>query len=92
MRMKYVKNYIRDKELRKKRLQLTDDVSVELIVKVLLENADKARALVKATAPLVHAEHCACRNALQHAILTAPDARDPAMLSKLSAVAGRVLK
>ena len=69
-----------------------DDVSVELIVKVLLENADKARALVKATAPLVHAEHCACRNALQHAILTAPDARDPAMLSKLSAVAGRVLK
>ncbi len=69
-----------------------DDVTVELIVKVLLENADKARALVKATAPLVQADSCACRSALQHAILTSADARDPAMLAKLSAVAGRVLK
>ena len=77
-----------------------DDVTVEAIVKVLLENADKARALVKNVAPHVHedsrgtarrAQTCGCRSALQHAILTAPEARDPDMVEKLSAVAGRVL-
>ncbi|MDD5384767.1 MAG: S-methyl-5'-thioadenosine phosphorylase [Gallionella sp.] len=73
-----------------------DDVTVEAIVKVLLENADKARALVKNVAPRVHGDaaacHCGCRSALQYAIITAPEARDPAMLEKLSAVAGRMLK
>ena len=78
-----------------------DDVTVEAIVKVLLENADKARALVKNVAPHVHedsrgtarrAQTCGCRSALQHAILTAPEARDPDMVEKLSAVAGRLLK
>ncbi|HEU0234341.1 MAG TPA: S-methyl-5'-thioadenosine phosphorylase [Gallionella sp.] len=72
-----------------------DDVTVDAIVKVLLENADKARALVKNVAPHVHGDEkgceCGCRHALQHAILTAPEARDPAMLEKLSAVAGRML-
>ena len=77
-----------------------DDVTVDAIVKVLLENADKARALVKNVAPHVHedsrgtarrAQTCGCRSALQHAILTAPEARDPDMVEKLSAVAGRVL-
>ena len=78
-----------------------DDVTVEAIVKVLLENADKARALVKNVASLVYedgrgtasrAQTCTCRSALQYAILTAPEMRDPAMIEKLSAVAGRVLK
>jgi 5'-methylthioadenosine phosphorylase len=73
-----------------------DDVTVEAIVKVLLENADKARALVKSVAPRVHGDakacECGCRSALQYAIITAPEARDPAMLDKLSAVAGRMLK
>src|SRR3990170_675530 len=78
-----------------------DDVTVEAIVKVLLENADKARALVKNVASLVYedgrgtarrAQTCTCRSALQYAILTAPEARDPAMIEKLSAVAGRMLK
>ena len=32
-----------------------------------------------------------CRTALEHAILTAPEARDPAMVARLQAVAGRVL-
>lgn len=73
-----------------------DDVTVDAIVKVLLENADKARALVKAVAPMVRDDaaacDCGCRSALQHALITAPEARDPAMVEKLSAVAGRVLK
>lgn len=72
-----------------------DNVTVDAIVKVLLANADKARALVKAVAQPVHtdtcADNCACRSALQYAILTAPEARDAAMLEKLSAVAGRIL-
>jgi 5'-methylthioadenosine phosphorylase len=73
-----------------------DDVTVDAIVKVLLENADKARALVKNVAPLIHddasAGECSCRKALQYAIITAPEARDAKMVEKLSAVAGRLLK
>jgi 5'-methylthioadenosine phosphorylase len=73
-----------------------DDVTVEAVIKVLLDNAAKGRALVKAAAP--HLEHrqgpCdrGCHRALDHAIITAPDARDPAMMRKLDAVAGRVLR
>ncbi|HXU92448.1 MAG TPA: S-methyl-5'-thioadenosine phosphorylase [Gallionella sp.] len=73
-----------------------DHVTVEAIVKVLLENADRARSLVKSVAPLVQKDasacDCGCRHALQHAILTAPEARDPGMLDKLSVVAGRMLR
>lgn len=72
-----------------------DAVTVDAIIKVLLSNADKARAVVKALAPRVQADHsatsCSCRSALQHALITAPDARDPEVLRRLDAVAGRVL-
>ncbi len=73
-----------------------DAVTVEAVIKVLLENAANGRTLVKAAMP--HLEHrqgaCdrGCHHALDHAIITAPDARDPAMLRKLDAVAGRVLR
>ena len=33
-----------------------------------------------------------CRHALEHALITAPEARDPALVARLDAVAGRVLK
>jgi 5'-methylthioadenosine phosphorylase len=73
-----------------------DDVTVDAIVKVLLANADKARTLVKAAAPRVGADPaaaaCSCRFALDHALLTAPAARDPQMVRRLDAVAGRVLR
>ena len=72
-----------------------DAVTVDAIVKVLLANADNARSLVKAVAPKLQTDtsayQCACRSALQFAIITAPEARDPAMLQRLNAVAGRVL-
>jgi 5'-methylthioadenosine phosphorylase len=72
-----------------------DDVTVEAIVKVLLANADKARRMVKKVAPRLHSDAtapaCACRSALQHALITAPDARDLEMIKRLDAVAGRVL-
>jgi len=73
-----------------------DSVTVDAIVKVLLANADKARALVKTVAPLVENDQnacdCGCRSALEYAIITAPEARDAKMVEKLSAVAGRMLK
>lgn len=70
-------------------------VTVDAVIKILLENAEQARALVKAVAPQVAVDAqacaCGCRSALQHAIITAPEARDAALCAKLSAVAGRVL-
>ena len=72
-----------------------DHVTVDAIIQVLLGNADNARALVKDTAPRLagrtEACHAGCHTALDNALITAPDARDPAMAEKLSAVAGRVL-
>jgi 5'-methylthioadenosine phosphorylase len=73
-----------------------DDVTVEAVVKVLVGNADRARALVRHATPRIAADaaagNCSCRSALEHAIITAPEARDPRVAERLSAVAGRVLK
>ena len=73
-----------------------DAVTVEQVVKVLLGNADKARSVVKEVLPRLSAPRTACAHgcdtALEYALITAPEARDPAALAKLDAVAGRVLK
>ena len=76
-----------------------DHVVVEHVVKVLRENADHARALIAAAVPRLGAaphpgEVCphGCDRALDHAILTAPAARDPELVRRLAAVAGRVLR
>jgi 5'-methylthioadenosine phosphorylase len=72
-----------------------DAVTVDAVVKVLLGNADKARGLVKAVLPKIGAARgpcpAGCDRALEYALITAAEARDPAVLKKLSAVAGRVL-
>ena len=72
-----------------------EDVTVEAIVGVLLANADKARSLVRHVAPTAGsdpaADGCACRRALEHALITAPPARDPELVARLSGIAGRVL-
>jgi 5'-methylthioadenosine phosphorylase len=72
-----------------------DHVTVDDVVKVLFANADKARALVRTVVPALGAHPAACPRgcdrALEHAIMTAPEVRDPALVAKLSAVAGRVL-
>ncbi len=72
-----------------------DDVTVDAVIKVLTENADKARALVREVAPMLAGRtgNCSagCHTALDSALITPPDARDPAVLAKLDAVAGRVL-
>ena len=73
-----------------------DDVTVEAIIKVLTDNAERARSLVRSVAPRLHgdtsAARCACRSVLDHALITAPEARDPQLVKRLDAVAGRALK
>ena len=72
-----------------------DHVTVEQVVKVLLANADRARSLVRAVVPRLGARRgpcfAGCDRALDHAVITAPERRDPALMAKLGAVAGRVL-
>ena len=72
-----------------------DAVTVDMVVRVLLGNADAARTLVADVVPAIGVprEDCpaGCDRALDRAIITAPGARDPAMVEKLRAVAGRVL-
>ncbi|MBE7418824.1 MAG: S-methyl-5'-thioadenosine phosphorylase [Ideonella sp.] len=72
-----------------------DSVTVGAIIQVLLANARQAQALVAEWAPAVahdaHAADCACRRALDHALITAPERRDAAAVERLRAIAGRVL-
>jgi 5'-methylthioadenosine phosphorylase len=73
-----------------------DHVTVDQVVKVLIANADNARRLVMAVAPKLGPERTpsplGVETVLDTAIITAPEKRDPALFTKLDAVAGRVLK
>src|SRR5437764_4613438 len=72
-----------------------DAVTVQDIIRVLSTNADKAKGLVARLAKDFPREHEPCPigsdRALDTALITAPEARDPELLKKLDAVAGRVL-
>ena len=72
-----------------------DAVTVQDIISVLVANAEKAKALVARLARDFPAEHEPCPigsdRALDNAVITAPEVRDPKLLKKLEAVAGRVL-
>ena len=72
-----------------------DAVSVEAVVKVMQENADAARRLVRAIVPELGKRRAlcpaGCDRALEYAIITAPDQRDTALMARLDAVAGRLL-
>jgi 5'-methylthioadenosine phosphorylase len=72
-----------------------DAVTVQDIVKMLNANADKAKRLVARLGRDFPRRHEPCPigsdRALDNAIITAPEARDPALMSKLDAVAGRLL-
>jgi len=71
------------------------EVDVTKIVQTLLGNADKGRAMIAGLPDLMtgFAAPCprGCDRALEFAVITAPEARDPALVAKLDAVAGRVL-
>jgi 5'-methylthioadenosine phosphorylase len=73
-----------------------DAVTIDMILKTAHANADHARTLVRLAAPQARQAPDApcphgCQRALEYALLTAPEARDPAILGTLDAVAGRVL-
>jgi 5'-methylthioadenosine phosphorylase len=72
-----------------------DHVTVEAVVKVLLDNAEHARTLVAESVPALGAPRppcpCGCNRALDNAIITATHMRDPVAVARLDAVAGRVL-
>lgn len=73
-----------------------DAVTVDAVIQVLLGNAARARSLLGTLAGRIradgHAAACGCRRALDVALITAPAARDPAMVERLRTVAGRVLQ
>jgi len=70
-------------------------VDVAAVIKVLNQNVDKAHRLIERLARTFPREHPPCPigsdRALDVAIITPPAARDPVLLAKLDAVAGRVL-
>lgn len=72
-----------------------DNVDVAQVIATLTGNAGKARDLVSRLPGLLGAERAPCPHgcdrALEYAIMTAPEKRDPALLAQLDAVAGRVL-
>jgi 5'-methylthioadenosine phosphorylase len=72
-----------------------DHVTLAQVIQVLTDNAERARALVRAVVPRLGARAAACPagcdRALDTAIVTAPEARDPALVDRLKPIAGRVL-
>ena len=72
-----------------------DEVDVAQVIATLGANAAHARALVAGLPARLGADRAPCPHgcdrALEHAIMTAPDRRDPDLLARLDAVAGRVL-
>lgn len=71
------------------------EVDVTEIIKTLMGNSEKAKGLVARLPGLLGSERAPCPHgcdrALEFAVMTAPDKRDPALVAKLDAVAGRVL-
>ncbi len=71
------------------------EVDVTEIMKVLAANTAHAAKMIANVAPMLAGEHSpcehGCNNALEYALITAPEVRDPALVAKLDAVAGRVL-
>jgi 5'-methylthioadenosine phosphorylase len=72
-----------------------EGVDVAALLKVMADNTHRAQQIVRRLAADFPAEHEACPvgsdRALDVAIVTPPQARDPALVARLSAVAGRVL-
>jgi 5'-methylthioadenosine phosphorylase len=72
-----------------------DAVTVDAVIQVMQANADAARKLVRAVVPKLGMLRgpcpAGCDRALQYAIVTAPEQRDPALMGRLDAIAARVL-
>ena len=70
-------------------------VDITAIIATLQGNGSKARDLIAGLPALLGPDRppCphGCDRALEHAIMTTPDKRDPALVGKLDAIAGRIL-
>ena len=70
-------------------------VDVSDVIKTLQGNGTKAQDLVSRLPALLGPDRTPCPHgcdrALEYAVMTAPDKRDPALVAKLDAIAGRVL-
>ena len=73
-----------------------ENVDVASVIAIMRSNTEKAQRLIANLARNFPKQHPACPigsdKALEVAIITPPDARDPSLVAKLDAVAGRVLK
>jgi 5'-methylthioadenosine phosphorylase len=71
-------------------------VTVDQVIKIMHDNAQNARKLIMAVAPKLGPDRTSSPDGtdtvLDTALITAPEKRDPALMAKLDAVAGRVLK
>jgi len=72
-----------------------DAVDVAQVIATLTANAGHAKDMIAALPTMLTPQRTrcphGCDHALDHAIMTAPSQRDPGLLTKLGAVAGRVL-
>jgi 5'-methylthioadenosine phosphorylase len=71
-----------------------DHVTVDAVVKIMHANADHARRLIMNVSGKLGPYHTASpqiERVLDTAVITAPDKRDPKLMKKLDAVAGRIL-
>jgi len=72
-----------------------DNVTVDMIIKTLLSNSDKAKSLVKVLSNLLtnsDPSECNCKLSLENALITSPERRDPKMLKQLKYIIKRVEK
>ena len=75
-----------------------ESVTVDAVIKVMHHNSGNAARLIAHVAPKLGPDRTpsTCpdhpETVLDHALITAPDRRDPSRVAKLDAVAGRVLK
>ncbi len=70
-----------------------DQVTVDMIIANLTENARNAQQVIaEAVAALPFERTCECASALQHAIITRPDAIAPEVRRELAPIVGKYLK
>jgi 5'-methylthioadenosine phosphorylase len=72
-----------------------EHVDVQQVIRMMQGNSTNAKALLRAVIPTLGGQTAECEfgcdRALEHAIMTAPEAADPELCKQLDAVAGRVL-
>jgi len=66
-----------------------DDVTVEAVIAIMHKNVGNARELIRAAVPRLPRGACSCHSALQHAIMTAPEAIPAAARERLQLLIGK---